>query len=68
MNENYNGELKVIGMRGCEKFVGQVDNYLRRWRKKENTFIADTQCPRFGSGEAKALINESMSRWAAPVC
>ena len=57
---NYNGELKVIGMRGCEQFANQVDSYLRRWRKKDSTFIADTQCPRFGSGEAKALINESM--------
>ena len=60
MNEFYNGELKVIGMKGCEKFASQVDSYLRRWRKKDGTFIADTQCPRFGSGEAKALINESM--------
>ena len=60
MNENFNGELKVIGMRGCEKFVSHVDSYLRRWRKKENTFVADSQCPRFGSGEAKALVNESM--------
>ena len=60
MYENFNGELKVIGMRGCEKFVSQVDSYLRRWRKKGDSFVADSQCPRFGSGEAKALINESM--------
>ena len=60
MNENCYGELKVIGMRGCEQFADQVDYYLKKWRKSESTFIADAHCPRFGSGEAKALINESM--------
>ncbi len=60
MNENFNGELRVIGMRGCEDFASQVDFYLKKWRHSEKTFIADVQCPRFGSGEAKALINESM--------
>lgn len=60
MNENFNGELRVIGMRGSENFASQVDYYLKRWRNSEKTFIADAQCPRFGSGEAKALINESM--------
>ena len=60
MNDNFNGELRVIGMRGCEDFASQVDFYLKKWRHSEKTFIADAQCPRFGSGEAKALINESM--------
>ena len=60
MNENCYGELKVIGMRGCEQFAEQVDFYLKKWRNSESTFIADAHCPRFGSGEAKALINESM--------
>ncbi len=60
MNENVNGELKVIAMRGCEDFTAQVDYYLKSIRGHENTFIAKATCPRFGSGEAKALINESM--------
>ena len=60
MNENVNGELKVIGMRGCEDFTAQVDYYLKSIRGEENTFIVKATCPRFGSGEAKALINESM--------
>ncbi len=60
MNENFNGELKVIGMRGCEEFTAQVDNYLKSIRGEDSTFIANASCPRFGSGEAKALINESM--------
>ena len=60
MNEHLNGELKVIGMRGCEEFTAQVDHYLKQLRNTDKTFIVDAQCPRFGSGEGKALINESM--------
>ena len=60
MNENVNGELKIIAMRGCEDFTAQVDYYLKSIRGHENSFIAKATCPRFGSGEAKALINESM--------
>ena len=60
MNENVNGELKVIAMRGCEEFTAQVDDYLKSIRQSESSFIAKAACPRFGSGEAKALINESM--------
>ena len=57
---NLNGELKVIGMRGCEEFTAEVDKYLQQVRGTNESFIANAQCPRFGSGEAKALINESM--------
>ncbi len=60
MNEHLNGELKVIGMRGCEDFTTQVDNYLKQLRNTDKSFVVDAQCPRFGSGEAKALISESM--------
>ena len=60
MNENFNGELKVIGMRGCEDFTAQVDSYLKTIRGEDSTFVVSATCPRFGSGEAKALINESM--------
>ncbi len=60
MNENVNGELKVIAMRGCEEFTAQVDDYLKSIRQSKSSFIAKAACPRFGSGEAKALINESM--------
>lgn len=56
------GELGVIGMKGCEDFVSQVDAYLREWRRHgdEETYLIDVDCPRFGSGEAKAIIRESM--------
>ena len=56
------GELSVIGMRGCEDFASQVDNYLKEWRRHggEESFLVDVECPRFGTGEAKALLHSSM--------
>lgn len=54
------GPLSVIGMRGCEEFVGQVDAYLKEWRGDEKGFIVSAECPRFGSGEAKGLLHESL--------
>ena len=33
--KEYFGELSVIGMKGCEKFVRRVDEYLCQWRKNE---------------------------------
>ena len=55
-------ELSVIGMRGCEAFAEQVDNYLKEWRRhnSEETYLVDAVCPRFGTGEGKGLIHESM--------
>ena len=62
MNDNFYGELSVIPMRGSEEFAEQVDNYLKdwRWHIEDETFIADASCPRFGTGEGKCLIKESM--------
>lgn len=66
MNDNIFGELRVIGMRGCEEFVERVDSYLTEWRKdsfgqEENpSFLCHAECPRFGSGEGKGLIHETM--------
>ena len=61
MKELLYGELAVIGMKGCEGFVEQVDRYLKEWRgHDQESFLIDVDCPRFGSGEAKALIHQSM--------
>ena len=58
---NPNGELLIIGMRGCEDFVAEVDAYLTAGLGDNNkTYISKVDCPRFGSGEAKALLHESM--------
>ena len=62
MKDNRCGELAVIGMRGCEPFAAQVDNYLKEWRRHggDGTFLIPAECPRFGSGEGKGIIHESM--------
>ena len=63
MKDNQFGELCVIGMKGCEAFTEQVDYYLRDWRRhgdNDKTFVALADCPRFGSGEAKGMLHESM--------
>ena len=62
MKESLYGELTVIGMKGCERFAERVDYYLKEWRRHggETTYLAHADCPRFGSGEGKAMIKESM--------
>ncbi|MDL2250192.1 ribose-phosphate pyrophosphokinase [Lachnospiraceae bacterium OttesenSCG-928-J05] len=69
------GSLGLIAIKGCEKLGEKVDNYLVKWREesshehKDNiifsgyekgSFLIDAQVPRFGSGEAKGIINESV--------
>lgn len=62
MKESLYGELSVIGMPGCEQFVSQVDNYLREWRRhgEDESFLAPAECPRFGTGEGKGMLHQSM--------
>ena len=64
MKNNQSGELLVIGMKGCEQFTERVDNYLKDWRRRgngeDNSFALIADCPRFGSGEGKGIIHESM--------
>ena len=62
MKESLYGELSVIGMRGCEDFVSQVDSYLKEWRRHDGdgTFLVEAPCPRFGSGEGKGTIRQSL--------
>jgi len=62
MGENLYGDLSVIAMKGCEEFVAQVDSYLREWRRHDtdSKFTVEVDCPRFGSGEGKGIINESL--------
>ena len=62
MKDSLFGELSVIGMRGCENFTAEVDSYLKEWRRHDNdgTFTVDVACPRFGSGEAKGALHQSL--------
>lgn len=62
MNDNLYGPLSVIAMRGTEGFADQVDNYLKdwRWHIEDESFIVRADCPRFGTGEGKGLVYQSM--------
>lgn len=69
------GTLGIIGMRGCEEITDRVDNYLTKWRLERHnqrspgievpgclldSFKIKATCPRFGTGEAKGLIKQSI--------
>ena len=69
------GTLGLNPITGCEELGEQVNKYLVKWRKEsENQHIGDvvfngyvrdnyiinTKVPRFGSGEAKGIITESV--------
>jgi len=69
------GPLGFIPIEGCQELGKKVDDYLVKWRKEnaenlkddavfvdylKDSYIVDAKVPRFGSGEAKGIINESV--------
>jgi len=55
------GKLGVIAMRGCEEIGEKINGYLNEFRFEEDTnFLVKTSCPRFMTGEGKALIEQSV--------
>ncbi len=69
------GPLGIIAMPGCEEMGKRLDFYLTKWRKEREhehkssasylgyereSYLIDVICPRFGSGEAKGLIRQSV--------
>lgn len=68
------GPLGIISMKGVESGV-RIDAYLKRWRETRNhehenditfrgyvkdSYLIPVKTPRFGTGEAKATIGESV--------
>ena len=55
------GDLAIVSMRGCEDISSQVDYYLKQWRDipEDESFVVKPSCPRFGTGEAKAVLNHT---------
>ncbi|MGM9642205.1 MAG: ribose-phosphate pyrophosphokinase [Eubacteriales bacterium] len=60
MKEKVFGDLGIIAMRGCEDFANRVDSYLRERRGTNESYLVEVECPRFGTGEAKALLKQSV--------
>ena len=55
------GKLGVIAMRGCEGIGEEINGYLRMFRFDENAdFLVKTSCPRFLTGEGKAIIEQTV--------
>ena len=69
------GSLGLISLTGCEELGKKVDDYLVKWRHEsandyrddiafsgyeKDTYLIDARVPRFGSGEAKGILGESV--------
>ena len=69
------GSLGIIALESCQTLGQKIDQYLVKWRtERENehkdslafsgyqrpSYLLSTKVPRFGSGEAKGVINESV--------
>ena len=69
------GGLGIIPVDGCQEMGNKVNEYLVRWRKEDghihkddvafsgyerDTYLIDAKVPRFGSGEAKGILTESV--------
>lgn len=56
--------LKLIIMRGAEEFGTKLDHYLVKWARSAgvevDTFILPHKCPRFSSGDGKAVLEGSV--------
>lgn len=70
------GKLGIVALESCREMGQKINDYIVSWRKdrirqehtptvlfdgyERDSFLIDTKCPRFGSGEAKGIIRESV--------
>jgi len=69
------GRLGIIVHPSCSELGDKIDQYIVNWRKERNhnhksnvvfkdyekdSFLVNCTCARFGTGEAKALISDSV--------
>lgn len=69
------GKLGVVALESCKDLGDKINQYLVKWRAEKeddhkstiafsgyqrNSYIIKADCPRFGSGEGKAVIRESV--------
>lgn len=57
-------DLGLIAVPGAEELTAKIDRHLLRWAKEAgtevDTFIIDSECPRFSSGDGKGLIRSTV--------
>ena len=69
------GPLGLVPLEGCQELGEKVDAYLAEWRRErenehtnsitfsgylKDSYIVKTKLPRFGSGEAKGVVEQSV--------
>lgn len=69
------GTLGIVPLKSCSKMGEKVDDYLVQWREqrehenqsnlafsgyKRDSYVVSASTPRFGSGEGKGVINDSI--------
>ena len=69
------GELGIIALKSCETLGKKIDAHIVKWRKERehehlgtpelrsyarDSYLIDASVPRFGSGEAKGIINDTV--------
>ena len=69
------GTLGLLALPGCEELGRKIDSYLVKWRDKResehkstlafagyerDSYLLNATFPRFGTGEAKCMIKESV--------
>ena len=69
------GQLGIIALPGCENLAKRIDWYLTSWRAERldehkdtlsfigyerSSYLVDVRFPRFGTGEGKATIHETV--------
>ena len=70
------GPLGIIAMPGCEEAAKKINEYLMKWYEQQEAledmplyaqmganrkdFLIEAHCPRFGTGEGKAIIKDSV--------
>ncbi len=56
--------LGLIAMEGAKELGEKVNSYLTKWANEgeffKDTFLVETSCPRFSSGDGKGLIKQTV--------
>ena len=62
--ENQVAPLGIITLEGAEELSEKIDAHLVRWAKRAgmdvDTFRLRSNCPRFNSGDAKGIIEQTV--------
>ena len=62
--QNRVAPLRLLPMRGAVDLTEKINNYLVDWSAgsfySEDTFIVESECPRFASGDGKGIIKSSI--------